>query len=89
MNMPGGIDAIKPAGFGWAVTANDSTDLAKETRAVYIGGAGDLACHMYDPTTKKLESVTFASLPAGTVLPIQTPRILSTGTTATNIIALA
>ena len=87
--MAGGIDAIKPAGFGWAVTPNDTTDLAMETRAIYVGGAGDVVCHMYDPTTKRLTSVTFASVAAGTVIPIQTPRILATGTTATSIRGLA
>lgn len=87
--MPGGFDAIKPAGYAEAVTPSDTVDLSQETRYVYIGGAGALACQMYSPLTKKLTTVTFSAVPVGTTLAIQTPRILATGTTATNILALS
>jgi hypothetical protein len=66
-----------------AVTPNDSTDLTTVAQGIYIGGAGDLKVDMADSGT-----VTFSGLPAGVFLPIIVKRVYSTGTTATNIIAL-
>lgn len=85
----GGLEAIAPYGYAWAVTPSDSADLSSETRAIYVGGAGAVACQMYDAATNKLASVTFAAVPVGTTLEIKTSRVLSTGTTATNLVALA
>jgi hypothetical protein len=68
--------------FG-AVTPHDTNTLASFARALYIGGDGDMV--VKDPSGT---SVTFASLQAGTILPIQTNRVLSTSTTATNIVAI-
>ncbi|MBB4407086.1 hypothetical protein [Agrobacterium radiobacter] len=87
--MPSSFEEIAPAGYAWPVTASDGTDLVKHTRAIYIGGDGNVACEVYDPATQKVAPVTFIGLVAGTVLPVRTKRILSTGTTATNIVALA
>lgn len=64
-----------------AVTPNDSTDLAKTTRAVYIGTAGDLKVDMADGTTGTFNS-------AEGLLPIAVTRIYSTGTAAQDILAL-
>lgn len=38
--------------------------------------------------TSKGETVTFSSVQAGTVLPIRVRQVLSSGTSATNILAL-
>lgn len=65
-----------------AVTPSDSTIL-QVTRGLYVGSAGDVAVEMTDGQT-----VTFTSVQAGTVLPLQVTKVLSTGTTAGNIIAL-
>jgi len=66
-----------------AITPDDSTDLANETRGIYVGGTGDIVVH-----DKAGNNVTFSSAQAGTVLPIRTKRVLSTSTTATNLVAL-
>ena len=50
---------------------------------LYIGGAGNVKL-----TTSSGSDLTFNSLNAGTFVPVQTIRVWSTGTTATNIIAL-
>ncbi len=63
------------------VTKSDSTEFA-ETRGLYVGTTGDVAVRMAYGT-----DVTFKSVPVG-VLPVQVIRVLSTGTTASNIIAL-
>jgi hypothetical protein len=54
------------------------------TRAIFIGGGGTLKVTMADGNT-----VTFTSLTtAYPVFPIRVIRVWSTGTTATNIVAL-
>lgn len=76
-----GLDA--PASKAAAITPNDSADLAFATRAIYVGGAGNLAVQM------QLDgAVTFVAVPAGSILPIRVARVLATGTTATNLIGL-
>ena len=82
------FDLIAPAGYAWAVTPSDTVDIS-ESRAVYVGTGGDVVLHAYDPTTNNKASVTLANVPDGTLLPIRTTRVLATGTTATNIVALA
>lgn len=65
-----------------AVTPSDSAEI-KPTRAVYIGGDGNLRVDMASGDT-----VTFSGLVAGSVLPVQVKKVYSTSTTATNILAL-
>lgn len=50
---------------------------------LYVGGAGNVSV-----ITIGGDSVTFMSVPVGTIIPVQVVRVLSTGTTATNIMAL-
>lgn len=73
---------IDPADNAVAVTPNDSLDLpAAPCRALYIGASGNVSVVIGGNT------VTFAGVPSG-VLPIRASRVRSTGTTATNIVAL-
>ena len=53
------------------------------TRALYVGGAGDLAVRMADGTRARLRRV-----PAGTLLPVRVARVLATGTSATRVVGL-
>lgn len=76
--------STSPAGFAVAVTASDATTFDPPTRGVYVGGAGDVAVRMH----LGQNNVTFVGVPAGTVLPINVDRVLSTGTTATSIVRL-
>lgn len=70
-----------PATRGVAVTPNDSTDLAFASRAISVNGSGDVAVVTLDGDTV---TVTLA---AGVLHPIRAKRVLSTGTTATGIVA--
>ncbi|MGB7243560.1 MAG: hypothetical protein WBC93_15930 [Sulfitobacter sp.] len=72
-----------PARGGAAVTPNDSADLPTSARGIYVGGAGNVALVTTDGDT-----LTFAGAAAGATLPICTARVLATGTTATNLLAL-
>ena len=76
-----GIDA--PAGNAAAVTLHDSNTLTPPSRALYVGGAGNLKVTLAGGTT-----VTFSSVPAGTVLPVRASVCWSTGSTASNVVSL-
>lgn len=64
------------------LTSRGSTSGA--LKGLFIGGAGNVKVRMADGV-----DVTFTGVAAGTLLPIQVVRVWSTGTTATNIVALA
>ncbi len=51
-------------------------------RALYVGTTGDVKVTTADDT-----DVTFTAVPVG-ILPVQAKRVFSTGTTASNIVAL-
>lgn len=72
-----------PAGYAEAVTPSDATVFSNPTRALYIGSTGAVAVRMY----KSQATVTFANVPVG-ILPIRVDKVLSTGTAASNIVAL-
>jgi hypothetical protein len=78
-----GVGWTAPAYDAASVTASDSADLAKPTRAIYIGGAGSVKVD-----TEGGNAVTFQGIASGSLLPIRATRVYSTGTTATNIVAL-
>lgn len=65
------------------VTPSDSVDLAAVTRALYVGGTGNITAVMKDGQT-----VLFSAIPVGTILPIRVSRVNATATTATLIVAL-
>jgi hypothetical protein len=64
-----------------AVTTSDSTDV--KFRALWVGGAGNLSVVMAGGQT-----VTFNSVPAGTLMYLSVTRVRATSTTATNIVGL-
>ena len=55
-------------------------------RSLYVGGAGDVTVKFTEDPTQT--AILFASVQAGTFLPIRVRQVMSTGTTATNIVAL-
>ncbi len=79
------VDAgTRAAAHAFAITPNDGADLTHETRAIYVGGAGDV-----NLVTAGGETVLFKALSAGTVLPIRATRVLATSTTAAmNLVGL-
>ena len=83
LSKEGGIAVYWPAYHAAAVTPADATDLAFLTRAIYVGGAGNLSVLMQGG-----EIVTFVAVAAGTTLQVRADRVRLTGTTATSILAL-
>lgn len=76
-----GLDS--PGLHAFAITPDDSNDLAIATRGIYVGVGGDVAV-----ITAGGETVTFKNASAGTTLPIRAARVKATGTTATNLVGL-
>lgn len=74
-------DATVAAHGAVAVTASDST-VIPVTRSLYVGTTGNINVRMADGQT-----VLFSSVPVG-VFPVQVDQVLSTSTTASNIVAL-
>lgn len=72
-----------PADSAAAVTPHDTNELTAVTRGIYVGGDGNLAV-----VTKGGQTVTFTGVVAGSVIPVRAKKVLATGTTATNIVAL-
>jgi len=76
-------DATVSAHRASAITTSDITIYQQPTRALYIGGAGNITVDMADGGS----SVQFVGVQGGTILPIQVTRIYA-ATTATSIVAL-
>lgn len=82
----------RPATRLRAVTASDSTDLrltdsdgrVAECRSIFVGGAGNVAILASGDTA----AVTITGVAAGSVIPVEARRVMSTNTTATAIVAM-
>lgn len=69
-----------------AVTPSDTVDLPEIPKALYIGGAGDVAM-IGVASPAGASAVAWRAAFAGMILPVRPRRILATGTTATFIVA--
>lgn len=74
---------ISPAYDAATVTPTDGSGVQfQQCRSLYIGTTGNIAVEMASGN-----QVTFTSVPVG-IIDIQVHRVLATGTTASNIVAL-
>lgn len=72
-----------PSTLAVAVTPSDSTSFTQgPCRALYVGVAGNVS------VLSGGAAVVFVGVQAGSILPVETARVNSTATTATNIVAL-
>lgn len=82
--MAGRVQKDVSSGFRFvAVTPHDSTPLPAGVRGLYVGTGGNVALNGVDGA-----AATFANVVGGTVLPVQVSLVKSTGTTASNIVAM-
>lgn len=73
-----------PASLCRPITPSDSLPLPEMSRAIYVGAAG--AVRLVDATGN---IVTFEGLVGGSILPVRASQVLSTGTTATALVAMS
>lgn len=66
-----------------AITPHDTNDLALPVSGFYVGVAGAVKV-----ITAAGDTVTFANVVAGIVVPLAVTRVFSTGTAATGIVGL-
>ena len=76
---------MAPAEYCFAITPNDSAELPRATKALYVGQAGDITLR----SVRGDADVLFRALPAGTILDVRTRAVRATGTTAAGIVGLA
>lgn len=67
----------------FSITKSDATKFHKPV-TVYVGTTGDVACVDWATGT----SVTYKAVPAGSVVPVQVEKVLSTGTTAADMVGI-
>lgn len=72
-----------PAFNGFAITPNDGSDLAADTRAIWVGTGGTLRVIL--PSG---DDITLVNVADGSLLPIQARRIYDTDTTASDLVGL-
>ena len=75
--------AVTTANNHAAVTPSDAT-VFDEVNAIFVGVGGDVALVLEGSST----TATYKNVPSGTFLPVNARKVLSTGTTATNILRL-
>lgn len=76
------VNSTVPAHGAVAVTPHDTT-VFPLCRSLYVGTAGNITVRMADGQ----DTVAFANVPVG-ILPIQVDKVYTTGTGASNIVAL-
>ncbi len=77
--------SMTPSENCFTIVPNDSTELPLLTKAIYIGTGGDLRV-----LTGQIEApVTFRNVVSGSVLDVRIRAVLSTGTTASDLVGLA
>lgn len=69
----------------FAITPNDSADLAAVIRGVYVGASGDITGYVWGSGDT---AITFTAVAGGQILDVAFRRIRATGTTATGLIGL-
>lgn len=75
--------AVTQADRAAAITPSDVTMFTEPT-AIYVGTGGTLVVNMWGAN----EETTFTNVPNGSFLPILVDMVLSTGTTASDIVSL-
>ena len=80
---PRGNDVPAFPSRAFAITPDDAAS-QNYAFSVYVGGTGDVAVIPAGGDT----AITFAGVPAGTVVPLVVKQVLAAGTTATGLIGL-
>ncbi|CAN5262320.1 hypothetical protein BH10PLA2_BH10PLA2_00550 [soil metagenome] len=74
---------VAPYKHAASISPDDTNELSNVTRAIYVGGNGNIVL-----ITLAGETVPFIGVVVGTFLPVRARQVKLTSTTATNLIAL-
>ena len=74
---------VESARNAFSITPSDST-VFHETRGLFVGTGGDLNVLLSDDSS----AVVLKNVASGSILPISVTQVLSTSTTASDIVAL-
>jgi hypothetical protein len=66
------------------VSPSDGADLGTTQALIFVGVAGDIKVDC----SGSGDAIVFKNVPAGSILPVKVDRVYSTGTSATNMVAL-
>jgi len=70
-----------------AIAPNDDVDLSEAPKGLYVGEGGDIAMiGLADPPGAS--GIIWRNVPSGALLPFRPRRVLATGTTAGDLIAI-
>ena len=72
-----------PPEHGLEVAPSDSDDLPQVTRALYVGGTGDVRVRL-----RGGDVLTLLNVQAGSLVPLRVAQVLATGTTAAGLVGL-
>lgn len=80
-----GPEVTAPPRRFFSITPHNTNPLAEVTRAIYVGGAGDIVVRGAEDSA----DVTFKAVPVGVTIVGQFTHVRSTGTTATFLVGQA
>lgn len=80
-------DVGSPARRAVAVAPSDTVDLGDIPKALYVGTAGNITM-VGVAAPAGATGIVWKNVPAGTILPFRPRRVMATGTTAADIVAL-
>ena len=75
-----------PATDCFAVVPSDADDLAIVPKGIYVGTGGDV--RLIGIGASGGNPALFRNVPSGSLLPVRARRVLATGTTATDLVAM-
>lgn len=78
-----GDSVSAPAARCAVIAPNDLTDLPFSTKGIYVGTTGDISLILVGDAN----AVLFKSVPVG-ILPVRARRVMNSGTSASNLVAL-
>lgn len=76
---------VAPASDCFPIAPNDSSDVPKATKALFVGTGGDIVLR----SVSGAADVTFRNLPDGSILDVRVRAVRATGTSASNLVGLA